>query len=362
MSDETEAETEIELSDETEAETEPLVLVSEGADYRIVVTCGPDSGIPYDAELKVSEILPEKQDDAQNTHESEKSYEDYVSDAENALDGKEKITFARFFDICIMKDGEEIQPAGQVSVRIELPEELKEDVKAVHFEKEEVPEVSKGKEEPATIENPVLLDAEVTAAEEMENAVVFETGGFSVFGVFGTTIEKTVLARNGRNYKITVTYGPEAGIPKNAELSVEEILPEEMSDSGDDEIMSSVYEEYVSKTENTLGLEEGTAEYIRLFDISIVDKDNHEKKYQPKEGSSVAVRVELADKKIELLNVVHFADGADDGEIVESVTKNGWDRSTVEFETDSFSVYSIVEAPEPVPVYENVSTLDELVH
>ena len=68
LSDETEAETEIELSDETEAETEPLVLVSEGADYRIVVTCGHDAGIPYDAELKVSAILPEKQDNAQDAH------------------------------------------------------------------------------------------------------------------------------------------------------------------------------------------------------------------------------------------------------------------------------------------------------
>ncbi len=352
---ETEAETGIELSDETEAETEPLVLVSEGADYRIVVTCGPDSGIPYDAELKVSEILPEKQDDAQNAHESEKSYEDYVSDAESALDGKEKITFARFFDICIMKDGEEIQPAGQVSVRIELPDELTEDVKAVHFEKEEVPEVSKGQEDPATVENPVLLDAEVTAAEEMENAVVFETGGFSVFGVFGTTIEKTVLARNGRNYRITVTYGPEAGIPDDADLSVEEILPAE--DLEDGEI--DPWQEYVFKVGETLGWEGGSATYIRLFDIRIVDKNDPEVKYQPAEGTTVDVKIELADAESEELSVVHFAEEGEAGDKVENTTETAKEGQTVAFEADGFSVYAIVDAPEPVSA-DSIKTLEEL--
>ena len=49
-------------------------------------------------------------------------------------------------------------------------------------------------------------------------------------------------------------------------------------------------------TENVLGMAEGSAGYIRLFDIKIVDKDDHSVKYQPKEGTTVDVRAELADK------------------------------------------------------------------
>ncbi len=258
-----------------------------------------------------------------------------------------------------MKDGEEIQPAGPVSVRIELPDELAEDVKAIHFEKEEAPEVSKDQQEPATIENPVLLDAEVTPAEEMENAVVFETGGFSVFGVFGTTIEKTVLARNGRNYKITVTYGPEAKIPDDADLSVEEILPAENLEDGE----TDLWQEYVSMVDSALGWEDQIASYIRLFDIKIVKKGDSEIKYQAVEGTTVDVRIELADKEAgdeatgETM-VVHFADGAETGDVVDGIEVAG---SRVSFAADGFSVYAIVEAQEPAVVtLETVQNLAEL--
>lgn len=148
-------------------------------------------------------------------------------------------------------------------------------------------------------------------------------------------IEKNVLASDGHNYKVTVTYGAETGIPEGAELEIEEILP---GDNGDASA-SSVYDEYVAKTENALGMEEGTAGYIRLFDIKIVDKDDHEIKYQPAEGTSVDVRIELADAESEELSVVHFADGAEEGDKVDAET----DGQVVSFEADGFSVYAITD-------------------
>ena len=90
-----------------------------------------------------------------------------------------------------------------------------------------------------------------------------------------------------------------------------------LGDDSDETIISSAYDEYVSKTENALGMEEGTAGYIRLFDIKIVDKDDHEIKYQPAEGTTVDVGIELADKDSSeeaaaSTQVVHFADEAMD--------------------------------------------------
>ncbi len=208
-----------------------------------------------------------------------------------------------------------------------------------------------GKEKKADVIQNVTVES--GRAPEEGTTLSFEANGFSVFAVVGTTIEKNVLASDGHNYKVTVTYGPETEIPENADLAVEEIT-EGSSAAG------KSYEDYVTYTENALGMEEGSTGYIRLFDISIVDKDDPEIKYQPVQGSSVAVRVELADSSSDRLDVVHFSDGSEEGEKLQSSTENGENGSAVEFQADGFSVYSIVDAPEPVPVYETVSTLDEI--
>ena len=147
----------------------------------------------------------------------------------------------------------------------------------------------------------------------------------------GTSMEKIVLASDGHNYKVTVTCGTDAGIPENADLSVEEITKK-----------SSEYDTYVANTENALGMEEGSAGYIRLFDIKIVDKDNPEVKYQPAEGTTVDVKIELADSESNTLSVVHFADGNSHGDIVNAET----DKHSVNFEAKSFSIYAVVDEGE----------------
>ncbi len=181
--------------------------------------------------------------------------------------------------------------------------------------------------------------------ESAEDEVVFDADSFSIYVVVGT-IEKTILASDGHNYKITVSYGSDTGIPADAGLDVNEITED-----------SSIYNAYVSKTENALGMEEGSAEYIRLFDISIV-KDG--KKIQPAEGTNVDVKIELADSSSDRLNVIHFSDGTEEGEEVQSSTENGENGSVVEFQADGFSVYSIVDAPEPGNVSLSVNTIDEI--
>lgn len=183
------------------------------------------------------------------------------------------------------------------------------------------------------------------AVESAADEVVFDADSFSIYVVVGT-IEKTILASDGHNYKITVSYGSDTGIPVDAELDVNEITED-----------SSIYNTYVSKTENALGMEEGSAGYIRLFDISIA-KDG--KKIQPAEGTNVDVKIELADSSSDRLNVIHFSDGSEEGEEVQSNTENGENGFVVEFQADGFSVYSIVEAPEPGNVSIAVNSLDDI--
>ena len=213
---ETEAETETETETEvlTDAETENTtgfntrvaidknILASDGKNYKVTVTYGAEAGIPEGAELQVEEILPgksreyEADDNHRNAHSThDKDYEEYVSRTQDALDDGEKVAFARFFDITIVKDGTEIQPSEDVDVRIELADELSENVKAVHFGDE--------------VE---VLDAARVDAESLNDAVEFTASGFSVYGIVGTeSITTTILTADGSTYEITVTFDPEAG-------------------------------------------------------------------------------------------------------------------------------------------------------
>ena len=156
-----------------------------------------------------------------------------------------------------------------------------------------------------------------------------DVDAFSTYVLVGITIEDTVLASDGNNYRVVASYGPESGIPVDAVLSVEEI-PD----------TSEQYAEYVSKTEAALGMEAGGAGYIRLFDIKIVDKDDATVKYQPVEGVAVNVNIELADAKSDALSVVHFADGAQDGQVIDDVAVDG---ENVFFQADGFSIYAVVD-------------------
>ena len=331
----------------TDAQLTTKMITADGKGYLITVFYEEDAEIPEGAKLEASELLP-----------GTEAYQQHLQAITQKLNltGNEPEPAARFFDITIVADGKEVHPAVPVDVKIELAEKLGSDLQVFHYgdELEECTDVTE--RTPAAERRTDAPDEETDSSGVPEtpgmtldadgSVVQFSADSFSVYAIVWT-IEKTVLASDGRNYKVTVTYGPETGIPENADLSVEEILPDEMSGSEDDGITSSAYEEYVSKTENALGIEEGTAGYIRLFDIKIVDKDNPDVKYQPAEGAAVDVRIELADSDSENLNVVHFADGAVEGEIIESDTENSEDQTMVEFQADSFSVYSIVDAPEP---------------
>ena len=211
----------------------------------------------------------------------------------------------------------------------------------------------------------------------------FWADAFSIYALVGSSIEENILASDGNNYHISVRWEEDAGIPDGSSLSVDEILDQD------------VYDQYVSDTAAALGVEPETISYARFFDISILDKEG--RKIQPAEGKNVDVRIELAEELSDSARAVHFADdgavdvldvtiGAKEPEEGEDVTGSGTSqegtlegaapkepengngeeggsaaesasgadsgivlmKSTVSFAASSFSVYAIVDAPEPV--------------
>ena len=229
-------------------------LACQGPDYEVTVTSGVKEGIPKDASLSVSEIMPETpadNTDADNNADTELTYEEYVSRTEEAL-GIEKDSgyYIRLFDIKIVDAyGEKIKIQVPVNVKIRLTDQKGADIsnaQVVHFadetneadiaeetngtEKTESETLSESAEKTSTTpsrnaaagkaknikkaakakkekKGDVIQDVTVEAGVLPEDGTTlsFVTEGFSVFALVGTTIEKTVLASDGHNYRITAT-------------------------------------------------------------------------------------------------------------------------------------------------------------
>ena len=178
--------------------------------------------------------------------------------------------------------------------------------------------------------------------EAAEKAAVTEETPENLDDAGGTRIEKNVLASDGKNYKVTVTYGAEAGIPEGAELRVEEYL------DGSEE-----YKDYCEAAMTAITIEslqqEGSSEaridtvkellFARFFEIGIW---LGEEKIEPK--ASVEVKITYADAvelEVTPLTVIHF--GEEETEILPADTVESEEGiSEVIFETESFSTFATV--------------------
>ena len=347
--------TEIAADTEEKLLAEGTVLHAKGRDYDVYATITAESGLYEGTTLEVREITKE---------EDEEEYQLYIDRAQEELrgkyDGNTSVSFAKFYDISFLYKGEKIEPAGDVGIRIEYkePVEVAADagIDTVHFdvEKEEKPQFVEAElktEDGRSIRTGAGEETTQPVAEPVKiDKIEFASESFSVYGVVGSTIEKTVLAGDGRNYRITVEYGSDAGIPAGTELEVNEITLDEDTFDNDTE-----YDLYIDKSSRTLGFDSAIYDYARFFDISLV-KDGD--KIQPAEGSSIHVKIELADTESDSLKVLHFADGTDEGDLLETSFESGEEGKTVEFETTGFSVYAVVDAKEAFVSY--VKSLDEL--
>lgn len=310
---------------------EKTITASDGNSYQINVTFGADAKIPLDAELMVEEIVRPAIEaagdkDPESDAEDVSLYDDYIAKIESVLEDNQRVAFARFFDICIVSDNIEIQPAGTVEVKIELADELTEDVKAVHFEH------LNGEDEIA-----VVLNTSLVATAEMDGAVVFEADGFSVFGVVKTeTLTAQYMTADGETYEVTVTYSSDAGIPDDAQLLVTEFTED------DDE-----YDDYVEQTAAAIDTDPAVLKYIKLLDISIADINGEKVNL----AAPVDVQIRLLDKdSIEYdVKIVHFSEDAETNSVEPELLENTADGDTVAFQTVSFSAYAIVQGPAAIP-------------
>ena len=188
-------------------------LVTKGADYTVTMTYTADAKIPAGARLSAKEILP--------TAYNYKGYFNKAADALNLSDEQKSNTYARFFDIKILLGNSEVTPAAPVQVEITYnkPQEksANAEMNAVHFSKE----------------GPEVIAAETTQADAATgdvNAVGFEAGSFSVYGVMYTVDFETA---DGGTYSIPGTSSialSDLLYAIGLDISIEDVVNVEFSD------------------------------------------------------------------------------------------------------------------------------------
>lgn len=329
--------------------TEDTKLVFEGKDYYVYAEFGAPAGLPVGVVLDVREITEEKYPE-----EYEEYYKQALTKMKDEYDENTKLSFARFYDIAFKYEGKEIEPAGEVKVRIEYKKALEipkeTTVDAIHFEDVGDQEDKKAEEKDAKVLESEIETKETKAKENEIEAIEFKSEQFSVYGVVGTeTITTTILTADGSTYEIKVTFDPEAGVGSDARLQAREMTQED-----------GEYDSLVEQTASMIDSARSDLSYIKLLDIGIVDENGQ--KIVP--GSPVDVQIKLLDREElgENTKIVHFAEDAK-GNVTEPEVLDGTiEGDTVSFETTGFSAYAIVDGPRPVPMgWHKIDSVEELI-
>ena len=156
-----------------------------------------------------------------------------------------------------------------------------------------------------------------------------------------TTLTTYCRDTDGKNYKVTASYTEETGIPADAALSVA-VIPE------DDE----AYQDYIAQASDALGFDAAFSMTMCLFDIALVSSADPSVKYQPAEGTTVDMKVRLAETVENEFGLVHI--GEEETETLETDVSG----RNVSFEASGFSVYAFVNIFDNDGVVTDSSRLD----
>ena len=186
-------------------------------------------------------------------------------------------------------------------------------------------------------------------SEESLN-VTMKNGDVFVIRVTDAQIRKTVISASGEAYDITVTFDDDTGIPDTADLVVREIMEEdpeyaayyaaasEHVNASDTESDTAAAEDESQETNGSGNARRDIAQ-ARFFDIEIW---NDGSKIEPLKPVSVEIRlVDSAELDDAVPEVLHFAKSG--LEIIDYTDKSTDENGRVfAFETDGFSVYSVI--------------------
>ena len=170
-------------------------LSFEGEGFQVSAEMGPEAGLPLDTDLNAAEITSESDD-----------YQAWVDETVKALNEQtgEEITdlrFARFYDISLLSEGSQIEPAAPVNVTISYDRPLKvsdaDKVRIVHFRADQ-----DGSLMPEILEDG---DVELALKKGKMSETSFTAESFSVYAIVYTV--DFAYEIDGKSYGFTMKGG-----------------------------------------------------------------------------------------------------------------------------------------------------------
>ena len=165
----------------------PVTLEANGNDYTVTASFDASSGFPADVQMKVTEIR-------ESTKKYEDLYDQTLEAVQNDTAEEVELTYARFFDITFYTEAGEVEPTGPVSVNIKynnaIDVESSDAVSVYHFDKQD--------------EAPQAMNIETSGQGESVDEISFETDGFSIYAVVGTSgtvVDESRMTLNFYNLK-----------------------------------------------------------------------------------------------------------------------------------------------------------------
>lgn len=303
-------------AEEVKLISEDTRLIYEGSDYVVYADFGESAKLPEGVQLRVKEITKESDPEAYEVY-----YQKALSEMQDKYDENTTLSFAKFYDIAFVYEDVEIEPSGNVNVRIEYKKAVEIEktttVDTIHFDKND--------EEKAEI-----INSDTQGSEKEVKAVEFESDQFSVYGIVGTELYTEItLPGSSDTYVVTVTAPAEAKIPQGSTLRVEPF--EEGS------------EQYEYARNAVLADKKEKGEFVDIdnfglaaLDISIIDPDGNE--IEPAATVQVDIKikdlpgVEDLNEIKESLEIQHHVE-VEDGVVVEKVF-DGSDEGSFRMDTN----------------------------
>lgn len=302
----------------------PITALAEGDDTRVI-------SVPEGLQEVLINETPEIQ-----TVETEDTIEDT-----NEVQGEDAIgeaqgenATAETPDVQTQEDATVENPENQTvqeDVTVETPDD-----QTVHEDATVDTPDAQTVQEDVTAETPNAQTTEDTTAEAPEiQTVQEEIPEFieEISLITETNLTASIVASDGNTYETNVKYTNESGIPmEGTKLQVTELVSE---DEG--------YDEYIEESASKVGVDTKDIVFSKVFDIKIVDENDENIEYEPTGNVDVSIRVVgVPLDEIANLNVLHFVEDKNDENYLVYDVDTIVNEETVEFSTDSFSVYVVI--------------------
>ena len=218
--------------------------------YIVYAEFGADAKLPEGVELQAEEITKESDPELYEAY-----YEKALSGLQDKYDENTALSFARFYDIRFVYNGEEVEPSGDVKVRIEYKKaveiEKETTVDAVHFDKN-------NDEEPEVIESEVNKSEEAEAEKkdkedtDIVKTVDFESAQFSVYGIVGSYTVDFHWEVDGKTYEFSIPGGGSITLEQLVEALEIAEDPHAFAEEVDEAVFSDPDLVWVGKTEEDM--------------------------------------------------------------------------------------------------------------